>query len=67
MLAAAWLRTDAMVFFVSASRGEDGEIVDGGPMTPTLSCEHRILHGVDGAEYPAEVGRLPEEPIGLPL
>ncbi len=56
-----------MVFFVSASRGEDGEIVDGGPMTPTLSCEHRILHGVDGAEYPAEVGRLPEEPIGLPL
>jgi pyruvate dehydrogenase E2 component (dihydrolipoamide acetyltransferase) len=45
----------------------DGEIVPGKTMEITLSCDHRILYGADGAEFLAEVRRLLEEPIGLAL
>jgi pyruvate dehydrogenase E2 component (dihydrolipoyllysine-residue acetyltransferase) len=45
----------------------DGEIVPGRVMELTLSCDHRILYGAEGAEFLAEVRRLLEEPIGLAL
>jgi pyruvate dehydrogenase E2 component (dihydrolipoamide acetyltransferase) len=45
----------------------DGEIVPGKTMEMTLSCDHRILYGADGAEFLAEVRRLLEEPVGLAL
>jgi pyruvate dehydrogenase E2 component (dihydrolipoamide acetyltransferase) len=45
----------------------DGEIVPGKVMEMTLSCDHRILYGADGAEFLTEVKRLLEEPIGLAL
>ena len=44
-----------------------GEIVPGKLMEMTLSCDHRILYGADGAEFLAEVKRLLQEPIGLAL
>jgi pyruvate dehydrogenase E2 component (dihydrolipoamide acetyltransferase) len=46
---------------------KDGEIVPGKVMEMTLSCDHRILYGADGAEFLAEVKRLLQEPIGLAL
>jgi pyruvate dehydrogenase E2 component (dihydrolipoamide acetyltransferase) len=46
---------------------KDGEVVPGKVMEMTLSCDHRILYGADGAEFLAEVRRLLEEPIGLAL
>ncbi len=45
----------------------DGVVVPGKVMEMTLSCDHRILYGADGAEFLAEVGRLLEEPVGLAL
>jgi pyruvate dehydrogenase E2 component (dihydrolipoamide acetyltransferase) len=46
---------------------KDGEVVPGKTMEMTLSCDHRILYGADGAEFLAAVKRLLEEPIGLAL
>ena len=46
---------------------KDGQVVPGKLMEMTLSCDHRILYGADGAEFLAEVRRLLEEPIGLAL
>jgi pyruvate dehydrogenase E2 component (dihydrolipoamide acetyltransferase) len=46
---------------------KNSEIVPGKVMEMTLSCDHRILYGADGAEFLAEVRRLLEEPIGLAL
>jgi pyruvate dehydrogenase E2 component (dihydrolipoamide acetyltransferase) len=46
---------------------KDGEIVPGKLMELTLSCDHRILYGADGAEFLAEIKRLLEEPIALAL
>jgi pyruvate dehydrogenase E2 component (dihydrolipoamide acetyltransferase) len=46
---------------------KDGEVVPGKVMAMTLSCDHRILYGADGAEFLAEVKRLLQEPIGLAL
>jgi pyruvate dehydrogenase E2 component (dihydrolipoamide acetyltransferase) len=45
----------------------DGEVVPGKLMDITLSCDHRILYGADGAEFLAEVKRLLQEPIRLAL
>jgi pyruvate dehydrogenase E2 component (dihydrolipoamide acetyltransferase) len=45
----------------------DGEVVPGKLMEMTLSCDHRILYGAEGAEFLAEVRRLLEEPVGLAL
>ena len=46
---------------------KDNQIVPGKLMELTLSCDHRILYGADGAEFLAEVKRLLEEPIALAL
>ena len=45
----------------------DGAVVPGRTMEMTLSCDHRILYGAEGAEFLAEVRRLLEEPVGLAL
>ena len=45
----------------------DGEVVPGKLMEMTLSCDHRILYGADGAEFLAEVKRILQEPIALSL
>jgi pyruvate dehydrogenase E2 component (dihydrolipoamide acetyltransferase) len=36
-------------------------------MTLTLSGDHRILYGADGARFPADVKRLLESPLKLVL
>jgi len=46
---------------------KDGEIVPGKVMEMTLSCDHRILYGADGAEFLAEVKRILQEPLALSL
>jgi pyruvate dehydrogenase E2 component (dihydrolipoamide acetyltransferase) len=45
----------------------DGQVVPGKVMEMTLSCDHRILYGADGAEFLAEVKGLLEEPVALAL
>ena len=45
----------------------DGEIVAAKLMNLTLSCDHRILYGAEGAEFLAAVKGLLEEPIALAL
>jgi pyruvate dehydrogenase E2 component (dihydrolipoamide acetyltransferase) len=46
---------------------KDGEIVPGKVMEMTLSCDHRILYGADGAEFLAEIKRILQEPLALSL
>jgi pyruvate dehydrogenase E2 component (dihydrolipoamide acetyltransferase) len=46
---------------------KDGEIVPGKVMEMTLSCDHRILYGADGAEFLAAIKRILEEPLALSL
>jgi pyruvate dehydrogenase E2 component (dihydrolipoamide acetyltransferase) len=48
-------------------RRVDGEIVDGRAMTLTLSCDHRILHGADAAEFLSMIRELLEQPLRLTL
>jgi pyruvate dehydrogenase E2 component (dihydrolipoamide acetyltransferase) len=45
----------------------DGEIAPGQLMKATLSCDHRILYGAEGAEFLARVRALLEEPVSLAL
>jgi len=45
----------------------DGEIVPARLMKATLSCDHRILYGAEGAEFLARVRALLEEPVSLAL
>jgi pyruvate dehydrogenase E2 component (dihydrolipoamide acetyltransferase) len=45
----------------------DGEIVPAQLMKATLSCDHRILYGAEGAEFLARVKQLLEEPVSLAL
>jgi pyruvate dehydrogenase E2 component (dihydrolipoamide acetyltransferase) len=45
----------------------DGEVVPGKVMEITLSCDHRILYGAEGAGFLAAVRGLLEEPVGLAL
>ncbi len=45
----------------------DGEIVPAQLMKATLSCDHRILYGAEGAEFLARVRALLEEPVSLAL
>jgi pyruvate dehydrogenase E2 component (dihydrolipoamide acetyltransferase) len=45
----------------------DGELVPGHLMKATLSCDHRILYGAEGAEFLARVKQLLEEPVSLAL
>ncbi len=46
---------------------KDGEIVPGKVMEMTLSCDHRILYGADGAEFLAAIKSILEEPLALSL
>ncbi|HVD39976.1 MAG TPA: dihydrolipoamide acetyltransferase family protein [Solirubrobacterales bacterium] len=50
---------------VPAVRG--GEVVPARLMKATLSCDHRILYGAEGAEFLARVKQLLEEPVSLAL
>jgi pyruvate dehydrogenase E2 component (dihydrolipoamide acetyltransferase) len=45
----------------------DGQIVPARLMKATLSCDHRILYGAEGAEFLARVKALLEEPVSLAL
>jgi pyruvate dehydrogenase E2 component (dihydrolipoamide acetyltransferase) len=45
----------------------DGQILPAQVMKATLSCDHRILYGAEGAEFLARVRALLEEPISLAL
>ncbi len=45
----------------------DGEIVPAQLMKATLSCDHRVLYGAEGAEFLARVKQLLEEPVSLAL
>jgi len=45
----------------------EGEIVPARLMKATLSCDHRILYGAEGAEFLARVKQLLEEPVSLAL
>ena len=46
---------------------ENGQVVPGKTMKMTLSVDHRILYGADGAQFLAEVKRLLENPVSLVL
>jgi len=46
---------------------ENGQIVPGKLMKMTLSVDHRVLYGADGAQFLAEVKRLLENPVSLVL
>jgi len=45
----------------------EGAVVPGKVMGLTLSCDHRILYGAEGAEFLARIKSLLEEPLGLAL
>jgi pyruvate dehydrogenase E2 component (dihydrolipoamide acetyltransferase) len=45
----------------------DGEVVPWKVMEMTLSCDHRILYGADGAEFLAAIKRILQEPLALSL
>jgi pyruvate dehydrogenase E2 component (dihydrolipoamide acetyltransferase) len=45
----------------------DGEVVPGKVMEMTLSCDHRILYGADGAEFLAAIKSILQEPLALSL
>lgn len=45
----------------------EGEIVPAQLMKATLSCDHRVLYGAEGAEFLARVKQLLEEPVSLAL
>jgi pyruvate dehydrogenase E2 component (dihydrolipoamide acetyltransferase) len=46
---------------------ENGQVVPGKTMKLTLSVDHRVLYGADGAQFLAEVKRLLENPVSLVL
>ncbi|HVD01617.1 MAG TPA: dihydrolipoamide acetyltransferase family protein [Candidatus Dormibacteraeota bacterium] len=46
---------------------DSGAIVPGMVMAMTLSVDHRVLYGADGAQFLAEVRRLLENPVSLVL
>jgi len=45
----------------------DGQVVPAQLMKATLSCDHRILYGAEGAEFLARVKQPLEEPVSLAL
>ncbi len=46
---------------------DTGHVVPGKTMNLTLSVDHRVLYGADGAQFLAEVRRLLENPVSLVL
>jgi pyruvate dehydrogenase E2 component (dihydrolipoamide acetyltransferase) len=47
--------------------GAGGELREAQIMKATVSCDHRILYGAEGAEFLARVRALLEEPVSLAL
>lgn len=45
----------------------EGEIVPASMMSVTLSCDHRILYGADGAQFLARIRAILEQPLSLAL
>ncbi|HZJ28646.1 MAG TPA: dihydrolipoamide acetyltransferase family protein, partial [Solirubrobacterales bacterium] len=45
----------------------DGEVTTAQMMSMTLSCDHRILYGAEGAEFLARVRAILEQPLALAL
>jgi pyruvate dehydrogenase E2 component (dihydrolipoamide acetyltransferase) len=45
----------------------DGEVVVRQRMNATLSCDHRILYGAEGAQFLAAVREILEQPLALAL
>ena len=43
----------------------EGQVRVAHTMMATLSCDHRILDGVTGGQFLAELKRLLENPVGL--
>jgi pyruvate dehydrogenase E2 component (dihydrolipoamide acetyltransferase) len=48
-------------------RIRDGEVAAGQCMTLTLTCDHRVLYGADGAEFLSSVRTNLEQPLRLAL
>jgi pyruvate dehydrogenase E2 component (dihydrolipoamide acetyltransferase) len=46
---------------------KNGEVVPGKVMEMTLSCDHRILYGAEGAEFLAQIKSILQEPLALSL
>jgi pyruvate dehydrogenase E2 component (dihydrolipoamide acetyltransferase) len=46
---------------------ETGVVTARPMMTFTLSCDHRIIYGADGAQFLARVRKLLERPLALVL
>ena len=46
---------------------EEGRVVPGKTMKMTLSVDHRVLYGANGAQFLAEVKGLLENPVSLVL
>ena len=47
--------------------GEEGAVVFRDLMTVTLSCDHRVVYGADGAQFLARLRDLLERPLALTL
>jgi len=46
---------------------DSGRVVARDQMSLTLTCDHRILYGADGAEFLADVRKRLEQPLSLAL
>jgi pyruvate dehydrogenase E2 component (dihydrolipoamide acetyltransferase) len=51
----------------SAVEDEDGRVVFRDLMTLTLSCDHRVVYGADGARFLSRLRELLERPLTLAL
>jgi pyruvate dehydrogenase E2 component (dihydrolipoyllysine-residue acetyltransferase) len=49
------------------AEGAAGSVVFGDVLTLTLSCDHRVVYGADGARFLARVRELLEQPLTLAL
>lgn len=62
---------EASILAVGATRDEpvvkNGQIVPGKRMTLTLSCDHRVFDGAEGARFMATLKQILENPIALSL
>jgi pyruvate dehydrogenase E2 component (dihydrolipoamide acetyltransferase) len=44
---------------------KDGELVAATVLTATLSCDHRVINGKEGAEFLANIKKLLENPLSM--
>jgi pyruvate dehydrogenase E2 component (dihydrolipoamide acetyltransferase) len=49
----------------SATEDEDGGVAFHDLMTVTLTCDHRVVYGADGAKFLARLGELLDRPLDL--